>query len=83
MDQNVLETPGRMTLARVESSDEGQLSLKEIVLHNTIRIERTVLVETLQRAGGNKAKAARMLQIDYKTIHTKIRQYGIMKEDQP
>ena len=49
-------------------------------MHNTIQIERTVLVEALQRAGGNKAKAARMLQIDYKTIHTKIRQYGIMKE---
>jgi DNA-binding NtrC family response regulator len=82
VQQSLLENPGRMLPARVESCDEGQLSLKELVLHNTIRIERTVLVETLQRAGGNKAKAARMLQIDYKTIHTKIRQYGIMKEDQ-
>jgi DNA-binding NtrC family response regulator len=82
VQQNVLGTPGRMLPARVESCDEGQLSLKELVLHNTIQIERTVLLETLQRAGGNKAKAARMLQIDYKTIHTKIRQYGIMKEDQ-
>ena len=81
--RRLLETPGRMPPASVEFPDEGHLSLKEIVLHNTIQIERTVLVETLQRAGGNKAKAARMLQIDYKTIHTKIRQYGIMKEDQP
>jgi DNA-binding NtrC family response regulator len=78
--QKVLGTPGRMLPAKVESCDESQLSLKELVLHNTIQIERTVLLETLQRAGGNKAKAARMLQIDYKTIHAKIRQYGIMKE---
>lgn len=61
----------------VESSSGGRLSLKEIVQRNTIQVERTVLAQVLQRTGRNKAKAARMLGIDYKTIHTKIRQYGI------
>ncbi|MCF8036094.1 MAG: sigma-54 dependent transcriptional regulator [Desulfobacteraceae bacterium] len=53
------------------------LSLKEIVSRNTVSVEREVLMKTLRHTAGNKAKAARMLQIDYKTIHTKIKQLGI------
>jgi len=53
------------------------LSLKEIVRQCTMTVERDVLAEALKHAGGNKAKAARMLRIDYKTIHTKIKQLGI------
>lgn len=56
------------------------LSFKEIVQHNTICIEREVLIKALRYAGGNKAKAARMLQIDYKTIHSKVKQFGISTE---
>jgi two-component system nitrogen regulation response regulator GlnG len=41
------------------------------------QLERDVLIEVLRETGGNKARAARMLQIDYKTIHTKIREYGL------
>jgi two-component system nitrogen regulation response regulator GlnG len=36
-----------------------------------------ILAQVLRETGGNKAKAARLLHIDYKTIHSKIRQYGI------
>ena len=71
---------GRMPPSSTDSYDEGQLSLKEIVLHSTIQIERSILAQALRRAGGNKAQAARMLRIDYKTLHTKMRQYGIQKE---
>jgi len=53
------------------------MSLKEIVRQNTNAIERQILKQALNHTGGNKAKAARMLQIDYKTIHTKIKQLGI------
>jgi DNA-binding NtrC family response regulator len=52
-------------------------SLKEIIRHNTLGIEREVLIKALKYTGGNKAKAARLLQIDYKTIHTKVKQLGI------
>jgi DNA-binding NtrC family response regulator len=31
----------------------------------------------LRKTGGNKAKAARLLQVDYKTIQSKIKHYGI------
>jgi two-component system nitrogen regulation response regulator GlnG len=41
------------------------------------RAEQEILTQVLRETGGNKAKAARILQIDYKTIHSKVKQYGI------
>ncbi len=58
------------------SFSEG-LSLKEIVARVTHQIERLVLTQTLRIARGNKAEAARLLKIDYKTMHTKLKLYGI------
>jgi len=52
--------------------------LKEIVKRNVERVERAVLSSVLKYTGGNKARAARMLEIDYKTIHTKVRRLGLM-----
>jgi DNA-binding NtrC family response regulator len=54
-----------------------ELSLKQIVQRNILEVERRVLTQILNRTGGNKAKAARLLQIDYKTMHTKIKKLGI------
>ncbi|MFH0982020.1 MAG: sigma-54 dependent transcriptional regulator [Planctomycetota bacterium] len=51
--------------------------LKEIVRRRVRQLERDVLIQALRETGGNKARAARMLQIDYKTMHTKIREYEI------
>ncbi|MBI2524996.1 MAG: sigma-54-dependent Fis family transcriptional regulator [Candidatus Rokubacteria bacterium] len=53
------------------------VGLKEVVRRATIAVERTVLIQMLKKTGGNKAKAARLLQIDYKTIHTKLKEYGL------
>jgi DNA-binding NtrC family response regulator len=52
-------------------------SLKELVRRKTIEVERQALTEALKKTGGNKAKAARLLQIDYTTMHAKLKQYGI------
>ena len=54
------------------------LPLREIIKRFSMKIEREVLELTLRRANGNKAEAARKLQIDYKTIHTKIKEHGIV-----
>lgn len=53
------------------------LLLKELVQRHTVLLERQVLSEVLGQTGGNRARAARLLGIDYKTILTKIRQCGI------
>ena len=59
-----------------ETPEEG-LPFKEIMQRRIVVIEREILVHVLRETGGNKAKAARLLHIDYKTIHSKVRQYGI------
>lgn len=65
-----------------EESDD--LSLREIVRNSTVHVERMAIVHALRRAGGNKAKAARLLQVDYKTLHSKVKEYGIQIEgEQP
>src|SRR5260370_26795854 len=50
--------------------------LREIVRRHTISVEREGISQTLRRVGGNKAKAARALQVDYKTIQSKLKEYG-------
>jgi DNA-binding NtrC family response regulator len=60
-----------------------QLPLKEIVRRNTIAVEREVLIQVLSLTRGNKAKASRLLQIDYKTMQSKVREYGIAINDGP
>jgi DNA-binding NtrC family response regulator len=37
-------------------------------------------LHALRKTGGNKAKAARLLQVDYKTLYTKVKEYGIRIE---
>jgi len=59
-----------------ETPEEG-LPLREIMQRRIVVIEREILVHVLRETGGNKAKAARLLHIDYKTMHSKVRQYGI------
>jgi len=51
--------------------------LREIVRGCIATVERQVIAQVLQRTGGNKAKAARLLQVDYKTLHTKVKTLGL------
>ncbi len=53
------------------------LPLREVVRQHLVVLERRVLTEAMHSAAGNKAQAARMLKIDYKTIHQKLKEYGI------
>jgi two-component system nitrogen regulation response regulator GlnG len=64
-------------VATPPESNGANPSLKEISKQSRATAERAVLREVLERTGGNKALAARILRIDYKTIHAKIRQYGL------
>ena len=53
------------------------LSLKELTGRVTAQLERAILLQVLTLTDGNKAQAARMLHIDYKTIHNKLKAYEI------
>jgi two-component system nitrogen regulation response regulator GlnG len=61
-------TPGRAL---------SDISLRDTVRISTVHVERMAIVHALHRTGGNKAKAARLLQIDYKTLHSKVKAYGV------
>jgi DNA-binding NtrC family response regulator len=44
-------------------------------------VERPLIINGLCENRGNKAKAARKLEIDYKTLHSKMDDLNILKED--
>jgi DNA-binding NtrC family response regulator len=72
-----LTPPGPECNHEIQDTAEEGLPLKEIMQRRVVAIEREILAHVLRETGGNKAKAARLLHIDYKTIHSKVRQYGI------
>ena len=42
-------------------------------------VERATILNTLEAAGGNKSETARRLGITRKTLHKKLKSYGVMK----
>jgi two-component system nitrogen regulation response regulator GlnG len=52
-------------------------SLKELAQAATEDAEGRAIRKALEAARGNKSEAARLLRVDYKTLHLKMKQYGI------
>jgi len=55
----------------------ASLPLKELVRAMSAQVECAILLQALELTKGNKAQAARLLHIDYKTIHSKLKAYEI------
>jgi DNA-binding NtrC family response regulator len=55
----------------------GGASLKEIADAAAADAEQHAIRRVLQATNGNKSEAARVLRTDYKTLHVKMKQYGI------
>jgi DNA-binding NtrC family response regulator len=75
-----VSVPGLAFTPKVQGTPWRDLPLKEIVRRSILTVEKEVLAQALKYTGGNKAKAARLLQIDYKTMHTKVRRFGINRD---
>ena len=56
---------------------EMRPSLKEIAGRATAEAEQQAIRLALQATRGNKSEAARLLLVDYKTLHLKIKRYGL------
>ena len=56
---------------------EVRPSLKEIAGGAAAEAERQAIRLALQATRGNKSEAARLLRVDYKTLHLKMKHYGI------
>ena len=52
-------------------------SLSDVTKRATTEVERLKLREALKEAQGNKGRAAELLQISYKSLISKIKEYGI------
>jgi len=74
-----LRMPEPDEMAAVERWTAGTepLPLREMVRRATAAVERKAIGQVLERTGGNKARAARLLHIDYKTLYRKARAYGL------
>jgi DNA-binding NtrC family response regulator len=57
------------------------LSLREARGEAAAGAERQAILRALQAARGNKTKAARLLRTDFKTLHVKMKRYGISTRD--
>jgi two-component system nitrogen regulation response regulator GlnG len=53
------------------------LSLREIASQAAAAAEKAAIVDALRKTAGNKARAARLLQTDYKTLYLKIKKYDL------
>jgi DNA-binding NtrC family response regulator len=71
------QVPGLAFTPKIQGTPWDEFSLREIVHRSVVTVEREVLLQVLKQTRGNKAKAARLLRIDYKTIQTKLKQIGI------
>jgi DNA-binding NtrC family response regulator len=66
----------RESRARRHSGD-GWVSLKEMADRVAAEAERQAIRLALHATRGNKSEAARLLRTDYKTLHLKMKHYGI------
>jgi DNA-binding NtrC family response regulator len=75
------DVPATLTSAAPVASlltEAGQRRpLREIASAASDAAERQAIIETLRATDGNKSEAARMLQVDFKTLHLKMRRLGI------
>jgi len=65
-------------MLKQEVSLEG--ALHEVSAAATRQAETRMIKKVLKETGGNKTKAAEILQVSYKTLLTKIKDYGIENE---
>jgi len=80
----------REILVSVQSEDiiknesdtiDCEISLSKAVKNCVQKTEYELIVLTLKKTHGNQSKAAEILKVDYKTLHTKVKIYGINPYD--
>jgi DNA-binding NtrC family response regulator len=60
------------------------LPLRKIVEDAAEQVEKQAILNVLKSAQGNKSQAAKILDVDYKTLRMKIKKYGLrFEEDMP
>ena len=55
----------------------ADLPLKDLIERVSAPVERSILLQVLVQTQYNKAKASRILHVDYKTLHKKLKEHAI------
>ena len=80
--RDLLKAPGATRqVAGAGAGASVGLSLREVVAEATEAAERAAITLALRAARGNKSQAARALSTDYKTLHLKIKRFGMRARD--
>ncbi len=71
LPQEILETGARPDHAEAGgiSLPDGGLSLEEL--------EKSLIVQALEKAGGNKTRAAKLLDMTYDSLRYQIKKFGL------
>jgi DNA-binding NtrC family response regulator len=67
----------RVARANVSRITEARFSLKELAERVAAEAERQAIRLALHATHGNKSEAARLLRVDYKTLHLKMKRYAV------
>jgi two-component system nitrogen regulation response regulator GlnG len=65
----------------VGGATKAGMSLRDVAAEAAGAAERRAISEALRGARGNKSQAARALDTDYKTLHLKMKRFGIRGRD--
>jgi two-component system nitrogen regulation response regulator GlnG len=76
---DLLGKPG--TLRHLEDATLVGLSLREVAAQAAEAAERHAISEALRAVRGNKSQAARALNTDFKTLHLKMKRFGMRAHD--
>ncbi len=71
------ELPQTITGPYSETSDWVPQQRPEVVNRPPEEVEREAILATLEATGGNKSETARRLKINRKTLHNKLKEYGV------
>jgi two-component system response regulator HydG len=71
------ELPSNITQVRAENLERMDRPSAVAANRPLEEIEKEAILATLQDSGGNKSETARRLGINRKTLHTKLKDYGI------
>jgi DNA-binding NtrC family response regulator len=64
-------------LPNSETTISPPAPLKKIREEALAAVERKAIADAIRYTNGNKAAAARLLEVDVKTLYTKLRQYDL------
>ncbi|MDP2313896.1 MAG: sigma-54 dependent transcriptional regulator [Pseudomonadota bacterium] len=60
--------------------DADGVGLKELVRVHTAKLERALILKSLEQEGGNVTRAARRLEISRKSLQLKMKEYGLRED---